>query len=86
MHTDNIYRGREFQIGITLTKKECLWANNCFKITDEGDGGRVRMEGENIIMPRCTCASEVYGSVCVTVCVDCYSCSRINEVQVRVSI
>ncbi len=38
------------------------------------------------------CASEVYGSVfvclcvCVSVCVDCYSCSRINEVQVRVSI
>ncbi len=24
--------------------------------------------------------------VCVSVCVDCYSCSRINEVQVRVSI
>ncbi len=43
-------------------------------------------------MPRCACASEVYGrvfvymyvSVCVSV--DCYSCSRINEVQVRVSI
>ena len=35
-------------------------------------------------MPRCACASEVYGSV--SVCVDCYSCSRINEVQVRVSI
>ncbi len=30
-----------------------------------------------------TYASEVHGSVCV--CVDCYSCSRINEVQVRVS-
>ncbi len=39
-----------------------------------------------IIMPRCACASEVYGSVFVWVCVDCYSCSRINEVQVRVSI
>ncbi len=41
-----------------------------------------------IIMPRCACASEVYGSVfvCLSVCVDCYSCSRINEVQVRVSI
>ena len=25
-------------------------------------------------------------SVCACVCVDCYSCSRINEVQVRVSI
>ncbi len=24
--------------------------------------------------------------VCVCVCVDCYSCSRISEVQVRVSI
>ncbi len=24
--------------------------------------------------------------VCLSVCVDCYSCSRINEVQVRVSI
>ncbi len=24
--------------------------------------------------------------VCVSVCVDCYSCSRINEVQVRVYI
>ncbi len=36
----------------------------------------------------CACASEVYGSVfvCLCVCVDCYSCSRINEVQVRVSI
>ncbi len=41
----------------------------------------------------CVCvASEVYGSVfvclcvCVSVCVDCYSCSRINEVQVQVSI
>ncbi len=46
----------------------------------------------SIIMPRCACASEVYGSVfvcvcvCVCVCVDCYSCWRINEVQVRVSI
>ncbi len=45
-----------------------------------------------VIMPRCSCASEVYGSVCVSVCVcvcvcvNCYSCSRINEVQVRVSI
>ncbi len=54
-------------------------------------------------MPRCPCASEVYGSVCVCVCVcararavpcraggrvgvDCYSCSRMNQVQVRVSI
>ena len=41
-----------------------------------------------IIMPRCACASEVYGSVFVylSVCVDCYSCSGINEVQVRVFI
>ncbi len=41
-----------------------------------------------VIMPRCACASEVYGSVfvCLSVCVVCYSCSRINEVQVRVSI
>ena len=43
-----------------------------------------------IIMPRCACASEVYGSVfvcvCVSVCVDRYSCSRMNQVQVRVSI
>ncbi len=45
-----------------------------------------------LFMPRCGCASEVYGSVFVCVCVyvsvsvvDCYSCSRINEVQVRVS-
>ncbi len=30
--------------------------------------------------------SEVYGSVCVCVCVECYSCSMLNEVQVRVSI
>ena len=40
-------------------------------------------------MPRCACASEVYGSVsvcvCLSVCVDCYSCSRINEVQVGVA-
>ncbi len=28
----------------------------------------------------------VFFSVCLSVCVDCYSCSRINEVQVRVSI
>ncbi len=27
-----------------------------------------------------------YTVVCLCVCVDCYSCSRINEVQVRVSI
>ncbi len=27
-----------------------------------------------------------YTVVCVSVCVDCYSCSGINEVQVRVSI
>ncbi len=39
-----------------------------------------------IIMPRCACASEVYGSVSVCVCLSCYSCSGINEVQVRVSI
>ncbi len=41
-----------------------------------------------IIMPRCACASEVYGSVfvCLSVCVDRYSCSRMNQVQVRVSI
>ncbi len=39
-----------------------------------------------IFMPRCACASEVYGSVFVRVCVDCFSCSRISEVQVRVSI
>ena len=37
-------------------------------------------------IPWCACASEVYGSVCVCVCVDSYSCSKINEVQVRVSI
>ncbi len=39
-------------------------------------------------MPRCACASEVYGSVFVCLCVrvDRYSCSRINKVQVRVSI
>ncbi len=51
---------------------------------------------QRFVMPRCACASEVYGSVlvclcvcvsvCLCVCVDCYSCSRINEVQVRVSI
>ncbi len=37
----------------------------------------------------CACASEVYGSVfcvCVCVCVDCYSCSMVNEVQVKVCI
>ncbi len=41
-----------------------------------------------IIMPRCECASEVYSSVfvCLSVCVDCYSCSKTNQVQVRVSI
>ena len=42
------------------------------------------------IMPRCACASKVYGSVfvclCVCVCIDCYSCSKMNKVQVRVSI
>ncbi len=41
-------------------------------------------------MPRCVCASEVYGSVfvslCVCVCVDYYSCSMMNEMQVRTSI
>ena len=30
----------------------------------------------------CACASDVYGSVYV--CVDCYSCSMINQVQARV--
>ncbi len=42
----------------------------------------------SLFMPRCACASEVYGSVfvCLSVCVDYFSCSRINEVQVRVSI
>ncbi len=35
-------------------------------------------------MPRCACASEVYGSVCV--CLGCYSCSGINDVQVSDSI
>ncbi len=41
----------------------------------------------NIIMTRCACASKVYSSVfvCLSVCVECYSGSRINEVQVRVS-
>ncbi len=33
-------------------------------------------------MPRCACASEVYGSVCVCL-VDCYSCSMMNEVVQR---
>ena len=32
-------------------------------------------------MPRLRMRSEVYGSVFVCVCVDCYSCSRINEVS-----
>ncbi len=36
-----------------------------------------------MIMPRCACASEVYGNVSVCVCL---GCSGINEVQVRVSI
>ncbi len=27
-----------------------------------------------------------YATVCVSVCVDCYSCSMINEVQVRASL
>ncbi len=42
----------------------------------------------SVVMPRCACTSEVYGGVfvCVSVCVDCYSCSRMNDVQVRVSI
>ncbi len=50
----------------------------------------ISTRGAFIIMPRCACASEVYGSVfvyvsvCLSVCVECYSCSRINEVQVRV--
>ncbi len=42
-------------------------------------------------MPRCACASEVYGSVFVCVygvlqLLKDDSCSRMNEVQVRVSI
>ncbi len=41
------------------------------------------MEGGNIIMPLCVCANEIYDSVCVCVSVDCYSCSGINELQVR---
>ncbi len=43
------------------------------------------VRGESVIMPRCACASEVYGSVfvCLCVCVDCYSCSRMNQVQVK---
>ena len=28
----------------------------------------------------------IWWCVCVSVCVDCYSCSRINDVQVSVSI
>ena len=42
-------------------------------------------------MPRCAHAQARYTVVClcvfvcVCVCVDCYSCSSINEVQVRVS-
>ncbi len=41
-----------------------------------------------IIMPRCAYAQARYTVVCVclSVCVDCYSCSRMNQVQVRVSI
>ncbi len=43
-----------------------------------------------IIMPRYAHAQARYTVVCVciclSVCVDCYSCSRINEVQVGVSI
>ncbi len=41
------------------------------------------LAGLEVIMPRCACASEVYGSVFVCACVDCYRCSVINEVQVR---
>ncbi len=42
------------------------------------------LEKLHIIMPWCVCASEVYGSVfvCVCLCVECY----IHEVQVRASI
>ncbi len=45
---------------------------------------------KKVIMPRCTCGSEIYGSVfvgvSVCVCIDYYNCSMINEVQGRVSI
>ncbi len=50
----------------------------------------------HVIMPRCAHAQSRYTVVCLCVCVsvclcvcvsvECYSCSRINEVQVRVSI
>ncbi len=33
----------------------------------------------------CLCVC-VYVCVCLSVCVDCYSCSRINKVKVRVCI
>ena len=46
----------------------------------------ITLVSERIIMPQCACTSELYGSVSVCVCVDCYSRSRINEVQIRVSI
>ncbi len=53
------------------------------------------LESSNhVIMPRCAHAQARYTVVCLCVCVcvclsacvDCYSCLRINEVQVRVSI
>ncbi len=37
-------------------------------------------------MPRCACTVCVCVCVCLCVCLGCYSCSGINEVQVRVSI
>ena len=39
-------------------------------------------------MPQCTCASEAYGSVFhdVSACVDCYSCSRVNQAHASKSL
>ncbi len=62
---------------------------SCENSEAEGDSALPvpSMPTHTVVMPRCACASEVYGSVfvCLCVCVDCYRC-RINEVQVRVSI
>ncbi len=60
--------------------------HSCSNFYISAGKGLIKKLTEQIVMPQCACESEVYGIVSVCVCLGCYSCSGINEVQVRVSI